>query len=90
MFETYQHFSDLPEDIQRALRDYISLNCHPRKTMNKAQTAYGLKQHFTSTAKQHITSLCFAEAMKAAGFQVEPIEKDNWIFNIRTVTVLKP
>lgn len=87
---SYDHFSELPEELQRALLDYISLNCHPRKSMNKALTAYRLKQHFTSLVKTHITSRCFAEAMEAAGFQSEPVGKDNWIFNIRMISVLKP
>ena len=82
-----EHFSDLPKEEQTILLDYIAESFVPIQSINQKYSAYGLKQHFTSThiLSLHTTTRCFMEAMVAAGFSVKPVPdvtEPNWYFNI--------
>ena len=89
------HFTDLPQDMQTALLDYIALNYHSRKSINKSHSAAGLKQHFSSSYEHqdyHVTNQCLAEAMEKAGFKKVRTSETvpNWYFNADVHKKLKP
>lgn len=82
-----ESFSDLELEEQKELLDYIKNSFVQVESINESHSAYGLKQHFTSThvLPHHVTSKCFMEAMVAAGFTAQPIKgvsEPNWRFNI--------
>ena len=83
------HFRDLSQEMQDALIKYIKSHFTVRPSINPYVSAYGLKQRFTRLAQspEHVTSLCFAEAMEFCGFRAKLIgdkitPNSNWRFNV--------
>lgn len=80
-----EHFEDLPDTIKDELLEYIS---HSYANGKSKHTAYGLKQHYTSTHKHidyHVTSRCFMEAMVHSGYKATPIPdagEPDWYFEV--------
>lgn len=75
--KTIYHFNDLSEINKNALLDHISENFSFRKSFNYNPfcTCYNLKQHFKQPDEtQHITNICFAEAMILSGDDVNVID----------------
>lgn len=83
-----EHFKDLPDDIAAELQNYIDNSYMPGMDNH---TAYGLKQHFTSTHPHegfHITSRCFMEAMVSRGyeaFRISGAKEPNWQFHLKVL-----
>lgn len=81
-----EHFKDLPAGVRQELLEYISESFTEDASKH---TAYGLKQHFTSThpnKEYHVTSRCFMEAMVASGyeaFQVPDVSQPDWFFHVK-------
>ena len=81
-----RHLRELPPDYQKQLLDYID---DSYKLGTEEHTAYGLKQHFTSTHPNkdyHVTSECFKEAMEKIGYEAIPItdaSEPNWRFKLK-------
>lgn len=82
-------FNDLCDEDKAQLLKYIKESFKKTKTINRKQSAYGLKSRFNRLTgpnkKHHITSQCFMEAMVEAGFDAIPVPrsgKSNWYFNI--------
>lgn len=73
------------------LIDYVTNNFIKTKTINRNHTAYGLKQRFTME-HFYITQEQFAEAMRAVGYGVEPLDGGNAYFAIseKSPHLMKP
>lgn len=92
MLPNADSLNDLCAEDRAALLSYIESNFKQIKSINRKQSAYGLKARFNRLTgpnkKHHITSQCFMEAMVASGFKAVPVpgsECTNWYFNVGKV-----
>lgn len=84
-----EHFEDLSSSMQEKLLNFIKSSYSKRSAFNYSVSAHGLKQEFTSLAKseEHVSTVCFKEAMELCGFKSKLIDNDkgidsNWYFNV--------
>lgn len=73
---------DLTEEQRQILFDWINKRLTKTKNTCYTRTAYGLKHLFESETGIYITSWIFRDAMKAKGFKVKQVSKENYCFNI--------
>lgn len=75
-------FTDLPEDKQTALIEWIDHNITPRKAPNLKHTSYGLKDFAERSIHYYISNNQFKDAMLRCGYKpVNPTDL-NWSFRI--------
>lgn len=74
-------FYSLTREQQSFIIGFCEANFRPIQKINPHHSAYGLKQSF---ARKHfyVTQEQFTEAMRLAGFSVEPFGHGNARFNI--------
>lgn len=84
-----EHFEDLSPNMQEKLLNFIKASYSIRSTINYSVSAYGLKQEFINLdkSKEHVSTVCFKEAMEKCGFKSKLIGTDkgidsNWHFNV--------
>ena len=75
------NFSDLTQEQQDFIVDFLEINFTMRETINPKYSAYGLKQTF-SRKYFFVTQEQFTEAMRRAGFTAQSIGHGNAVFNI--------
>ena len=74
-------FYDLTREQQSFIISFCEANFRPVQKINPRHSAYGLKQSFTRKYF-YVTQGQFTEAMRLAGFAVEPTGHGNARFNI--------
>lgn len=74
-------FTDLTNEQQAFLLDFLGRNFTRTQTVNQRHSAYGMKQRFTAKYF-YVTQEQFTEAMRRLGFKVELTKTGNAYFNI--------
>ena len=74
--------TDLPEQVQEAVLDWIRRNVSPRKTLNKRHTSYGIKHCLQRDLGIYTTNNQFKHAMLLCGYMPENEPELNWIYRI--------
>ena len=70
-------------DQQRAeLREWISANLQPMKTINRRHTSYGLKHLAESRLGFYVSNDDMKAAMVACGFEAEQVSELNCSYNV--------
>lgn len=83
-----EHFENLPSTVKEELLHYIESSYSDGDSRH---SAYGLKQHYSSTSSHkeyHATTRCFMEAMIKSGYKATPVQnakEPNWEFYLKVL-----
>ncbi len=74
--------TDLPQEDQEAVLNWISNNIIPKKTKCEGHTSYGIKHFCEDDTRIYTTNNQFKHAMLIAGY--EPVDEHllNWTYRI--------
>lgn len=74
--------TDHTESEQEIVRDWISKNLYPRKTVLSDRTSYGLKHILQRDIGIYLTNNEFKDAMLLAGYEPANPNELNWHYAI--------
>lgn len=74
--------SDVPEDVQKIVMDWIMNNIRPRKSPLYGRTSYGLKHYLDHDTGVYLTNNQFKDAMMIAGYMPVNPNELNWEYRI--------
>jgi len=81
-WEDSELLSDIPKEEQEEVLSWISNGIHPRKTINRCCTSYGLKHVLQGDTGIYLTNNQFKDAMMISGYKTDNPNRLNWYFNI--------